>query len=134
MKKKQDPVQFVICQAQGQPGVNFTGTVCLNIWGERADDAVSVCGGGTLSAFFGAVDRVILKQLGFAPTLTSYSLRALHKPGQPVTKNAIARVTVHASDNGNTTRSTAESTDIIAASLVAYIQAINNLYHKRSVK
>jgi 2-isopropylmalate synthase len=83
----------------------------------------AACGDGPLDACFKAIDRVTKIETH----LVSYSLGAVTGG-----KDALGEVTVQVRDNGHLYAGRGTSTDIIEASVRAYLQAINKMMQARS--
>jgi hypothetical protein len=87
-------------------------------------------GNGAVDALFRAVDRALADVLGGHPRLVSYELRALAE-GPDAPGRVTLRIRPPASAQGERATGehtgSSESTNIIAASIEAYVQAINAL-------
>lgn len=98
-----------------------TATVRLARGGEVLEEAA--CGDGPVDAVYRAVDRIT----GEHTSLVDYSLRAVTGG-----KDALGEVMVRIRDNGDTYIGRGASTDIIEASALAYIHAVNKMLSERS--
>ncbi len=101
-------------------GVIPTATVAVEVSKEglRTDAAI---GDGPIDAVYRAIDRIT----GFRCELRDFGIRAITRG-----KDAMGEVSLEVTSNGYTERGRAARTDIIEASAVAYIAAVNRL-HKR---
>ncbi|NPV54961.1 MAG: 2-isopropylmalate synthase [Firmicutes bacterium] len=99
-----------------------TATVRLYKDGELVEEAA--CGDGPVDATYKAIDRIT----GERTDLEEYSIRAVTGG-----KDALGEVTVRIRDNGNTFTGRGVSTDIIEASALAYINAINKMLFSRDL-
>jgi 2-isopropylmalate synthase len=100
--------------------VTPTATVAVEVSDEgmRTDAAI---GDGPIDAVYRAIDRIT----GFRCELRDFSIRAITKG-----KDAMGEVSLEVTSNGYTERGRAAKTDVIEASAVAYLAAVNRL-HKR---
>lgn len=104
-----------------------TATVRLRIGGDAGDSDAktlqeSACGDGPVNAAFHAVDRIT----GLTVSLAHYALNAV-----TAGKDALGEVTVRIRDNGNQYIGRGSSTDVIEASVRAYLHAINKMVQAR---
>lgn len=83
----------------------------------------AACGDGPIDACYRAIDRVTQIETH----LVNYSLGAVTGG-----KDALGEVTVQIRDNGHVFAGRGTSTDVIEASVRAYLQAINRLMHART--
>ena len=99
-------------------GVTPTATVAIEVAGEglKTDAAI---GDGPIDAVCRAVDRIT----GISCQLQDYAIRAI-----TVGKDAMGEVTLEIRSNGRRERARAAKTDIIEASAVAYVSAVNRLH------
>ena len=99
-------------------GVTPTATVAIEVAGEglKTDAAI---GDGPIDAVCRAMDRIT----GISCQLQDYAIRAI-----TVGKDAMGEVTLEIRSNGRRERARAAKTDIIEASAVAYVSAVNRLY------
>ncbi|MDR2506052.1 MAG: 2-isopropylmalate synthase [Oscillospiraceae bacterium] len=97
-----------------------TATVTLEHDGEKIVEAA--VGDGPIDAAYRAIDRIT----GLAPKLESYSIRAVTE-GQDALGEVTVRITRSAQEQIRTLGK-GVSTDIIEASILAYINAINRLF------
>ncbi len=108
-------------------GGNATGTVTLSIGGEvRGAEST---GNGPVNALFSAVDKTIQPVLGWRPVLTEYELKAV-SAGEDAQGQVLARCR-RSSDEGPgalVVSGHGLSTNIIEASLEAYLVATNKLH------
>lgn len=115
--EKVDPIHLDYLQVSSGTHIVPTATVRLMYNGQRFEDAA--CGDGPVDAAFKAVDKV----LGTKGKLTHYSLQALD--GGEDAQGEVA-VTVKFGDNLVGGRGV--STDIIEASVLGYLQAVNRAF------
>jgi 2-isopropylmalate synthase len=108
-------------------GGNSTGGVSLTIAGEeRASDAT---GNGPVNALFSAVDQALFPVLGWRPVLTEYEIKAV-SAGEDAQGQVLVRCR-RSSDEGPgalVVSGHGLSTNIIEASLEAYLVAVNKLH------
>jgi 2-isopropylmalate synthase len=108
-------------------GGNATGTVTLTVDGEeRSAEAV---GNGPVNALFRAVDDALQPTLGWHPTLTEYEIKAV-SAGEDAQGQVLVRCR-RSSDEGPgalVVSGHGLSTNIIEASLDAYLVATNKLH------
>ncbi len=93
----------------------------------RKDDALiqeAACGDGPIDAIYKAIDRIS----GITVKLDEYSIRAVTS-GQ----DALGEVTVKVRENGTAYVGRGLSTDIIEASTLAYIHAVNKIARSKPV-
>jgi 2-isopropylmalate synthase len=95
-----------------------TVTVGVREQGTRTDAAI---GDGPIDAVYRAIDRIT----GFRCELRDFGIRAITKG-----KDAMGEVTLQISSNGFTERGRAARTDIIEASALAYLVAVNRLHRR----
>ncbi len=103
-------------------GINVTPTATVEV--EVAEEGVkrdAAIGDGPIDAVYRAVDRIT----GFRCELRDFGIRAITKG-----KDAMGEVSLAISSNGYTERGRAARTDVIEASALAYLAAVNRL-HKR---
>ncbi|ODA39813.1 2-isopropylmalate synthase [Desulfosporosinus sp. BG] len=117
--EKVDPIHLDYLQVSSGTHILPTATVRLMCNGQRLEDAA--CGDGPVDAAFKAVDKV----LGTKGKLTHYSLQALD--GGEDTQGEVA-VTVKFGENLVGGRGV--STDIIEASVLGYLQAVNRAFER----
>jgi len=106
---------------------NATGTVSVTVNGEERG-AESV-GNGPVNALYGAVDQAIGPVLGWTPILTEYEIKAV-SAGEDAQGQVLVRCR-RSSDDGPgalVVSGHGLSTNIIEASLEAYLVAINKLH------
>ncbi len=108
-------------------GGNATGTVSLNVNGQ--DRATDATGNGPVDALYSAVDQAIQPVLGWRPVLTEYEIKAV-SAGEDAQGQVLVRCR-RSSDEGPGALIVSGhglSTNIIEASLDAYLAAINKLH------
>ena len=108
-------------------GGNATGTVTLTIAGdERTAEST---GNGPVNALFTAVDQALQPVLGWHPTLAEYEIKAV-SAGEDAQGQVLVRCR-RSSDEGPgalVVSGHGLSTNIIEASLDAYLTAVNKLH------
>ena len=106
-----------------------TATVTLEDEGVEKTDAAT--GNGPVDAAYSAIQRI----LGMEPELEQYSIKAVGEESDALGE---ARVILSIADSGGQTRLKANgrgsSTDVIEASIKAYIDAINRLFRMAATK
>ena len=108
-------------------GGNATGQVTLTVNGEERSSEAT--GNGPVNALFRAVDEVLQPALGWHPTLTEYEIKAV-SAGEDAQGQALVRCR-RSSDEGPGALIISGhglSTNIIEASLDAYLVATNKLH------
>jgi len=108
-------------------GGNATGTVTLSIDG--AERSAEATGNGPVNALFKSVDDALQPVLGWHPTLTEYEIKAV-SAGEDAQGQVLVRCR-RSSDEGPgalVVSGHGLSTNIIEASLDAYVVAINKLH------
>jgi 2-isopropylmalate synthase len=108
-------------------GGNATGTVSLSVNGQ--DRATDATGNGPVDALYSAVDQAIQPALGWRPVLTQYEIRAV-SAGEDAQGQVLVRCR-RSSDEGPGALIVSGhglSTNIIEASLDAYLAAVNKLH------
>jgi len=108
-------------------GGRATGTVSLGIHAEER--SVEATGNGPVDALYGAVDQALLPVLGWRPVLTEYEIKAV-SAGEDAQGQALVRCR-RSSDEGPgalVVSGHGLSTNIIEASLDAYLVAVNKLH------
>lgn len=102
------------------------GSVSLRVSGEAV--SAEAAGNGPVDALFTAVDRAVEPIIGWYPTLTDYEIRAVSggedAQGQVLVR---ARRSTDADDTSETVTGHGLSTNIIEASLEAYLAALEKL-------
>jgi 2-isopropylmalate synthase len=104
-----------------------TGSVSLSVDGQ--DRSVEVTGNGPVDALFGAVDQLLQPTLGWHPVLTEYEIKAV-SAGEDAQGQALVRCR-RSSDEGPgalVVSGHGLSTNIIEASIEAYLVAANKLH------
>jgi 2-isopropylmalate synthase len=91
-------------------------SVCLNIAGEKFEAAAS--GNGPVDAAIKAVKTIIRRQM----TIQEFLIQALNKGSDDVGK-----VHMQVAHDGNVYYGFAANTDIVAASVEAFIDAVNKI-------
>jgi 2-isopropylmalate synthase len=97
-----------------------TATIGLKVAGETFQEAA--CGDGPVDAAFKAIDRITQ----IKNELISYQLQSVTQG-----KNAQGEVSVKLANNGNQIMGRGASTDVIEASIKAYLDALNRLIIKQ---
>ena len=97
-----------------------TATVGIIRGGELIEEAA--CGGGPVDAMYRTIDRLT----GIQTKLMDYSIKAVTGG-----RDALGEVNIRLTDNGNIISGRGVSTDILEASVKAYINAINKIVKKR---
>ncbi len=114
------PETFKLISFHVTSGVNVTptATVTVEVAGEgmKTDAAI---GDGPIDAVCRAVDRIT----GIPCQLEDYNIRAI-----TVGKDAMGEVSLEIRSNGRRERARAAKTDIVEASVVAYVSAVNQLH------
>ena len=108
-------------------GGNATGTVSLSVDGQ--DRATDATGNGPVDALYSAVDQAIQPVLGWRPVLTEYEIKAV-SAGEDAQGQVLVRCR-RSSDEGPGALIVSGhglSTNIIEASLDAYLAAVNKLH------
>ncbi len=108
-------------------GGNATGTVSLTVVGEER--AVEATGNGPVNALYSAVDQALQPVLGWHPVLTEYQIKAV-SAGEDAQGQVLVRCR-RSSDEGPgalVVSGHGLSTNIIEASLEAYLVAANKLH------
>jgi 2-isopropylmalate synthase len=108
-------------------GGNATGTVTLAVGtDERYAETI---GNGPVNALFGAVDKALQPVLGWHPVLTEYEIRAV-SAGEDAQGQALVRCRRSSDEGPGALVVTGHglSTNIIEASLDAYVVAVNKLH------
>ncbi len=120
-------VQVLGWSVTSSHGGRATGTVSLGIHGEER--SVEATGNGPVDALYGAVDQALLPVLGWRPVLTEYEIKAV-SAGEDAQGQALVRCR-RSSDEGPgalVVSGHGLSTNIIEASLEAYLVAVNKLH------
>ncbi len=111
-------------------GGNATGTVSLTVSGQER--SAETTGNGPVNALYGAVDQAIQPVLGWLPVLTEYEIKAV-SAGEDAQGQVLVRCR-RSTDEGPgalVVSGHGLSTNIIEASLEAYLVAINKLHAAR---
>ena len=108
-------------------GGNATGTVSLTVTGDER--SVEATGNGPVNALYSAVDQALQPVLGWHPVLTAYEIKAV-SAGEDAQGQVLVRCR-RSSDEGPgalVVSGHGLSTNIIEASLEAYLVAANKLH------
>jgi 2-isopropylmalate synthase len=108
-------------------GGNATGTVSLAVDGQ--DRSTDATGNGPVDALYSAVDQALQPALGWHPVLTQYEIKAV-SAGEDAQGQVLVRCR-RSSDEGPgalVVSGHGLSTNIIEASLEAYLSAVNKLH------
>jgi 2-isopropylmalate synthase len=120
-------VQLLGWSVTSSHGGNATGTVSLSVdGGDRSQEAT---GNGPVDALYSAVDQALQPTLGWHPVLTEYEIKAV-SAGEDAQGQALVRCR-RSSDEGPgalVVSGHGLSTNIIEASLEAYLVAVNKLH------
>jgi 2-isopropylmalate synthase len=120
-------VEIVGWSVTSSHGGNATGSVSLTVRGEdRTSDAT---GNGPVDALYSAVDKALLPVLGWRPVLTEYEIKAV-SAGEDAQGQVLVRCR-RSSDEGPGALIVSGhglSTNIIEASLEAYVVGVNKLH------
>ena len=108
-------------------GGNATGSVSLSIAGE--DRTAETTGNGPVNALFSAVDDALQPVLGWHPVLTEYEIKAV-SAGEDAQGQVLVRCRRSSDEGPGALVVTGHglSTNIIEASLEAYLVAVNKLH------
>ena len=108
-------------------GGSAVGRVSLAVGGDAR--SAEATGNGPVNALYGAVDAIVEPVLGWHPVLTEYEIRAV-SAGEDAQGQALVRCRRSAGDNGSAVVVSGHglSTNIIEASLAAYVAAANKLH------
>ena len=108
-------------------GGNATGSVSLSIAGE--DRSAETTGNGPVNALFSAVDDALQPVLGWHPVLTEYEIKAV-SAGEDAQGQVLVRCRRSSDEGPGALVVTGHglSTNIIEASLEAYLVAVNKLH------
>jgi 2-isopropylmalate synthase len=115
------PETFELMSFHVTSGVGLTPTATVSV--KVADEGLktdAAIGDGPIDAVYKAIDRIT----GISCQLSDYAIRAI-----TVGKDAMGEVSLEVASNGRRERARAAKTDIIEASAVAYIAAVNRLYN-----
>ena len=113
-RKATHRIKLEYLQVTSGVGVKSVASVCLNIAGEKFEAAAS--GNGPVDAGIKAVKKIIHRQM----TIQEFLIQAISKGSDDVGK-----VHIQVAYDGNVYYGFAANTDIIAASIEAFIDAIN---------
>jgi len=116
---EQVPEIFKLTAFHTTSGINVTptATVCVDVSGQGVKTDAAI-GDGPVDAIYRAIDRIT----GIRCELRDYSIRAITSG-----KDAMGEVALEISADGFTERGRAARTDIIEASAVAYLAAVNRI-------
>src|SRR3954449_5665980 len=120
-------VEIVGWSVTSSHGGNATGSVTISVAGEeRGADAT---GNGPVDALFDAVDEALQPLLGWHPTLTEYEIKAV-SAGEDAQGQVLVRCRRSSDEGPGALIVTGHglSTNIIEASLEAYVVAVNKLH------
>ncbi len=120
-------VQLLGWSVTSSHGGRATGTVSLSVNGE--DRGFEATGNGPVDALYSAVDQALLPVLGWRPVLTEYEIKAV-SAGEDAQGQTFVRCR-RSSDEGPGALIVSGhglSTNIIEASLEAYLEAVNKLH------
>jgi 2-isopropylmalate synthase len=120
-------VQLLGWSVTSSHGGRATGTVSLSVSGE--DRAFEATGNGPVDALYSAVDQALLPVLGWRPVLTEYEIKAV-SAGEDAQGQTLVRCR-RSSDEGPgalVVSGHGLSTNIIEASLEAYLEGVNKLH------
>ena len=108
-------------------GGKATGTVSLTVDGQER--TAETTGNGPVNALFGAVDAALQPVLGWHPTLTEYEIKAV-TAGEDAQGQVLVRCRRSSDEGPGALVVTGHglSTNIIEASLDAYLVAVNKLH------
>jgi 2-isopropylmalate synthase len=116
------PETYVLTHLQFTSGTGMVPTATLRLTKENVLLQESGWGDGPVDACYKAIDQIT----GLHPTLKDYQLRAVTSG-----KDAQGEVTVTLEVNGSTVVGRGTSTDVIEASVKAYLNAINKIVGKQ---
>ncbi len=120
-------VEIVGWSVTSSHGGNATGSVSLTVQGE--DRSADATGNGPVDALYSAVDKALLPVMGWRPVLTEYEIKAV-SAGEDAQGQVLVRCR-RSSDEGPGALNVSGhglSTNIIEASLDAYLTAVNKLH------
>jgi 2-isopropylmalate synthase len=120
-------VEIVGWSVTSSHGGNATGSVSLTVRGE--DRTADATGNGPVDALYSAVDKALLPVLGWRPVLTEYEIKAV-SAGEDAQGQVLIRCR-RSSDEGPGALIVSGhglSTNIIEASLEAYVVGVNKLH------
>ena len=108
-------------------GGNATGTATIDMGGEER--TAETTGNGPVNALFRAVDEAVQPVLGWHPTLTEYEIKAV-TAGEDAQGQVLVRCRRSSDEGPGALIVTGHglSTNIIEASLEAYVVAVNKLH------
>ena len=121
--EKEDQIRLDYLQVSSGTHLTPTATVGLMYNGQRLEDAT--CGDGPVDAAFKAIDKV----LGTEGKLIHYSLQAIDGG-----EDAQGEVTVTVKFGENLVGGRGVSTDIIEASVLGYLEAVNRAFGRGWIK
>jgi len=116
------PQVFTLKSFHVTSGISVTPTATVAV--EVADEGLrtdAAIGDGPIDAVYRAIDRIT----GFRCQLRDFAIRAITKG-----KDAMGEVSLEVTSNSYTERGRAARTDIIEASAVAYLVAVNRLHRR----
>jgi 2-isopropylmalate synthase len=120
------PVGLVGWNVTSSHGGNSRGNVSLTVSGRPVDAEAD--GNGPVDALFGAVDSAVEPVIGWYPVLTDYEIRAV-SGGEDAQGQVLVRARRSTDPEGTAETATGHglSTNIIEASLEAYLAALEKL-------
>jgi 2-isopropylmalate synthase len=120
-------VEIVGWSVTSSHGGNATGTVSLVVNGE--DRSSEATGNGPVDALYGAIDEAVRPVLGWFPILREYEIKAV-SGGEDAQGQVVARCRRSIDEGPGALVVTGQglSTNIIEASLEAYVSAVNKLH------
>ncbi|MDR3252847.1 MAG: 2-isopropylmalate synthase [Tannerella sp.] len=120
--KASHSIRLEYMQVTSGVGVRPVASVCLNIAGEKFEAAAS--GNGPVDAAIKAVKTIIRRQM----TIQEFLIQAINKGSDD-----IGKVHIQVAHDGNIYYGFAANTDIIAASVEAFIDAINKFEKDKQI-
>ncbi len=120
-------VQLLGWSVTSSHGGNARGTVSLAVNG--ADRSTDATGNGPVDALYSAVDQALLPALGWRPVLTEYEIKAV-SAGEDAQGQVLVRCRRSSDEGPGALVVTGHglSTNIIEASIEAYLVAVNKLH------
>ena len=113
------PIWFSVQAAEG------VGTATINLWDGETELTDAATGNGPVDAAYAALRRL----MDIDPELTSYRITAVSEKSDAIGE---ARITLRM--NGLTAQGRGASTDVIEASIKAFVNAVNRLYQFSAAK
>jgi 2-isopropylmalate synthase len=120
-------VQLLGWSVTSSHGGKATGTISLTVGG--SDRSTEATGNGPVDALYSAVDKALLPVLGWRPVLTEYEIKAV-SAGEDAQGQVLVRCRRSSDEGPGALVVTGHglSTNIIEASLDAYLVAVNKLH------